>query len=298
MLDLKADRETTAPKDAATLVAVRDATGTSGGESESGIEIFCVERSKASRFLGGAIVFPGGKVDAADLDARWMTSVSHISPRTALFAPDPDTARALAIAASREALEEAALLPVSGGKISHHDLLALRKRAETEPSAILEELERRGLVLDLAALEPLSRWLTPVAEARRYDTRFFIVRAPEGQPGAHDDHETMSSFWASPKKLLARFDAGEVQLAPPTHRTLEILARAATVDEAFAIARNASLETICPELVKQTVAGSETMALVLPGDPEHSVQDSRIAGKTRFVLRDGRFVPDDAPTKI
>ena len=291
MLDLKEGREAAAPQDAATLIAVRDAAPSPDG----GIEIFCVERSKASRFLGGAIVFPGGKVDAADLDARWMTSVSHISSRTALFAADPDTARALAIAASREALEEAALLPVSGGNISHEDLLTLRKRAETEPSAILEEVEKRGLVLDLAALEPLSRWLTPAAEARRYDTRFFLVRAPEGQRGAHDDHETMSSFWASPKKLLARFDAGEVQLAPPTHRTLEILARAASVDEAFAIARNASLDTICPELVKQTIQGGETMALVLPGDPEHTVKDSRIAGKTRFVLRDGRFVPEDAP---
>jgi 8-oxo-dGTP pyrophosphatase MutT (NUDIX family) len=289
VLDLKIDREAVPPKDAATLVAVRD-----GAE---GIESFCVERSKQSRFLGGAIVFPGGKVDAADLDARWLTSVSHISPRTASFAEDSDTARALAIAASREALEEAALLPISGGKISHEDLLALRKRAETEPSAILEMLEARGLVLDLAALEPLSRWLTPAAEARRYDTRFFLVRAPEDQPGAHDDHETMSSFWASPKKLLARFDAGEVQLAPPTHRTLEILARAATVDAAFEIARHASLEVICPELVKQTTQSGETMALVLPGDPEHSIQHSRIAGKTRFVLRDGRFVPEDAPPR-
>lgn len=292
MLDLKEGREAVPPKDAATLVAVRDAKSNGG---EEGIEIFCVERSKQSRFLGGAIVFPGGKVDAADLDARWLTSVSHISPRTASFADDSETARALAIAASREALEEAALLPVSGGKISHEDLLALRERAKTEPTAILELLEERGLVLDLAALEPLSRWLTPAAEARRYDTRFFMVRAPEGQHGAHDDHETMSSFWASPKKLLARFDAGEVQLAPPTHRTLEILARAATVDEAFDIARNSSLETICPQLVKQKTHDGETMALVLPGDPEHDVKESRIAGKSRFVLRDGKFVPEDAP---
>ncbi|MEO8878738.1 MAG: hypothetical protein ABI461_24320 [Polyangiaceae bacterium] len=288
MLDLEAGREAVPPKDAATLVAVRDAA--------DGIEIFCVERSKASKFLGGAIVFPGGKVDAADLDSRWLTSVSHISARTAKFASDPDSARALAIAASREALEEAALLPVSGGTISHDDLLTLRKRAETEPSAVLEELERRGLVLDLSALEPLSRWLTPAAEARRYDTRFFLVRAPEGQPGAHDAHETMSSFWASPKTLLARFDAGEVQLAPPTHRTIEILVGAKSVDEAFAIAKQANLDTICPQLVTQKGAdGTETMALVLPGDPEHEIREARIPGKSRFVLRDGKFVPEDAP---
>jgi len=289
VLDLNENREAAAPKDAATLVAVRDAA--------FGIEIFCVERSKASKFLGGAIVFPGGKVDVADLDSRWLTSVSHIAPRTAEFAADRDAARALAICASREALEEAALLPVAGGAISHEHLLALRKRAETEPSAVLEELERRGLVLDLSALEPLSRWLTPEAEARRFDTRFFLVRAPEGQPGAHDSHETMSSFWASPKALLARFDAGEVQLAPPTHRTLEIFATTNSVEEAFAIARASNLETICPKLVKQHDASGDTMALVLPGDPEHDLAESRIAGKTRFVLRGDRFLPEDPPTR-
>ena len=282
------DGDAPKPRDAATLLAIRD--------GEAGLEIFCVERSKASRFMGGAIVFPGGKIDPADFDSRWLTSVTHLAPRTALFSADPELARALAIAAAREALEEAALLPVSGGAISHEDLLALRARAEKEPSAIFGELEQRGLVLDLAALEPLSRWLTPTAEPRRYDTRFFLVRAPHGQHGAHDDHETMSSFWATPKALLARFDRGEVQLAPPTHRTLEILSAAFSVDDAFAIARVANLETICPKLVKQKGAdGDETMALVLPGDPEHDVAEARIAGKSRFVLRGDKFVPEDAP---
>jgi 8-oxo-dGTP pyrophosphatase MutT (NUDIX family) len=50
MLDLKPDREPTIPADAATVVLARD--------GEAGLEIFCVERSKQSRFLGGAIVFP------------------------------------------------------------------------------------------------------------------------------------------------------------------------------------------------------------------------------------------------
>src|SRR5688572_13968568 len=38
------------PRDAATLVLLRD-----GGE---GIEVFCVERNRKSRFMGGALVFP------------------------------------------------------------------------------------------------------------------------------------------------------------------------------------------------------------------------------------------------
>lgn len=287
MLDLKMDREGVAPKDAATLIVLRD--------GEAGLEVFCVERSKQSKFMGGAIVFPGGKLDPSDLDERWIASVGAISTRTALFSEDPNVARALAIAASREALEEAALLPVSGGTIAHEDLLLLRARAEKDPTAILEMLEKAGLALDLGALEPLSRWLTPAAESRRYDTRFFLVRATEGQHGAHDAHETTSSFWATPADVLARFDRGEVFLAPPTHRTLEILATAKSVDEAFAIGRRACLDVICPELAEHKDARGETMALVLPGDPAHSVKSPRISGKSRFVLRGEKFVPEDAP---
>ena len=287
MLDLKADREAVVPKDAATLIVLRD--------GQTGLEVFCVERSKQSKFMGGAIVFPGGKLDPSDLDTRWIASVGAISPRTASFSDDPNVARALAIAASREALEEAALLPISGGHIAHEDLLLLRARAEKEPTAILEMLEKAGLALDLGALEPLSRWLTPAAESRRYDTRFFLVRALEGQVGAHDAHETMSSFWATPPDVLARFDRGEVFLAPPTHRTLEILSAAKTVDDAFAIARQACLDVICPELAEHKDEKGETMALVLPGDPAHSVKCPRISGKSRFVLRGEKFVPEDPP---
>lgn len=288
-LDLDMSRAAVAPKDAATLVVLRDGT--------KGVEVFCVERSKQSRFMGGAIVFPGGKLDPSDFDTRWIASSGSPSPRNALFASDSETARALAIAASREALEEAALLPVSGGTLSHENLLALRSRATKNHVAILETLEELGLALDLGALEPLSRWLTPEAESRRYDTRFFLVRAPEGQLGAHDEYETMSSFWATPADVIARAERGEVFLAPPTHRTLETLLSAKTVDDAFALARAACLDVICPKLVKHVDESGETMALVLPGDPEHDVKSSRIPGKSRYVLRDGKFLAEDPPSR-
>ena len=37
------------------------------------------------------------------------------------------------------------------------------------------------------------------------------------------------------------------------------------------------------------------MALVLPGDPEHEIREVRSPGKSRYVLRGDRFVPEDAP---
>jgi 8-oxo-dGTP pyrophosphatase MutT (NUDIX family) len=285
MLDLDASREGVAPADAATLVLVREERGA--------LEVFCVERSKSMRFLGGAIVFPGGKLDDRDRDPAWQVLATAPHARGAGFA-DVGVLRALAVAACRESLEEAAILPVSGAP-SHEDLLALRAEAARDAAALTRFLESRRMKLDLAALHPLARWITPAAESRRFDTRFFLAVAPPEQPGAHDESETLASFWAKPGEILARFLRGEVQLAPPTHRTLEILRDARTVAGALAAADASCLDPICPRLVPQRDASGDTMALVLPGDPEHDVREPRSPGASRYVLRGDRFVPEAAP---
>ena len=111
MLDLKLDRAAAPPKDAATIVLVRDAA------TGDGIELFCVERSKQSRFLGGAIVFPGGKLDASDASGEGEAHDRGARARARTRDPVHDRRgppRALAIAASRGTLEEAAMLHVVG----------------------------------------------------------------------------------------------------------------------------------------------------------------------------------------
>jgi 8-oxo-dGTP pyrophosphatase MutT (NUDIX family) len=261
MLDLDPAREGPPPRDAATLVVVRDAPG--------GIEVFCVERNAKSRFLGGAVVFPGGRVDDDDRSEAWSPLVNT----------PPDALRAFGIAACRETLEEAALL-LADGLVSNDDVVALRARA-AETGALRAFLTDRGLHLDLRALVPLARWITPKVESRRFDARFFVARAPEGQAGAHDMQETMASFWASPADVLARFDKSEIQLAPPTHRTLMQLASSANAEAALAVARASHDAPICPELVQQ----GDSLALVLPGDPAHTVREVRVAGPSRYVLR-------------
>lgn len=288
MLRFSPDQPPVAPRDASTLVLVRPAAG--------GMEVFCVERNKKVRFMGGAIVFPGGKLDDAhDRDPVWERLSTAPAPRGLGFAADRATLRALAVAACRESLEEAAILPVAGGALREPDLLALRASISKRAEALRETLEARALRLDLAALHPLAHWVTPEAETRRFDARFFLACAPEGQPGAHDESETMASFWAAPAEVLARFDASEVQLAPPTHRTLSVLAEARTVEGAFAAAARATLEPICPKLVQHRDASGETLALVLPGDPEHDVREARVAGASRYVLRGEHWRPGSAP---
>jgi 8-oxo-dGTP pyrophosphatase MutT (NUDIX family) len=286
MLDLDIARESAPPRDAATLVLVRDAP-------EGRLEVFCVQRHTKSAFLGGAVVFPGGKVDAADLDPRWADRAT--APRPASFASGGVELRGLSVAACREALEEAAILPLANGTLSHEELVSLRARAKE--TSLLACLVERALTVDLAALHPLARWVTPTAESRRFDTRFFIVIAPPGQPGAHDDRETTASFWATPRETIDRFLAGAVQLAPPTHRTLELLTGTRTAEHALRLAEKANLAPICPRLVRHVDGAVDTMALVLPGDPEHEVSEVRVPGASRYVLTGDRWLPGGAPAQ-
>lgn len=277
------DGQAVEPKDAATIVLVRD--GARGRErSGSGqIEVFCVERSKQSKFMGGALVFPGGKVDAGDSDPEWAALVSGTFDK-------------FAVAAERETLEEACMLHVMGVEhvmgIEHETLIELRSNLAKDAGALRAFLRSRSLKLDLSALHMLSRWVTPTAETRRFDARFYVAVAPAGQPGAHDEHETTRSFWATPAEVLERWRSGDVQLAPPTHATISGLARCESAAEVLAWASAASKEPICPKLVP----AGDTMALVLPGDPEHEVRSPRLDVEwSRYVLRGEKWQPENAP---
>lgn len=280
MLDLDLSRAATKPRDAATLLMVRDAP--------AGMEVFCVERHAKSGFLGGAVVFPGGKVDDADRDEGW----GQLTGAVPTFGDEEAAVgRAFAVAACREALEEAALLLARGPVPSQADIVALQSALEAGTMSFREALVARGLALDLEALHPMSRWVTPIAEGRRFDTRFFLAVAPEGQEGAHDQHETTASFWATPARVLRQWEEGKLQVFPPTQRSLELLASVGSTRDAVAMALRCSKEPICPKLVGLGTDGG-TPALVLPGDPEHDVRERRVAGHTRFVLRDGRWLPE------
>jgi 8-oxo-dGTP pyrophosphatase MutT (NUDIX family) len=309
LLDLKIDRDGVTPKDAATIILVRNADPSSDRDAgDAGVEVFCVERSKQSRFLGGAIVFPGGKVDPSDASEDWIALCTRLralrkdpqKQKLDAFTTSDAHLRTLTIAACRETLEEAAMLHVTGARASEvndAELLALRARLTTDPAALRTFLGERGLLLDLGALHPLARWVTPETEARRYDARFFVAVAPPGQAGAHDEHETMASFWATPKEVIRRWQAGEVQVAPPTHCTLALLSSCATTDDVLALANESCLDSICPRLVRQIEAidEAETLALALPGDPEHEIKERRVPGPSRYVLRGDRWQAEDAP---
>ena len=101
---------------------------------------------------------------------------------------------------------------------------------EFRAAAARECLEECGIPIDARELIEFARWITPVGAPRRYDTRFFVVRAPDGHEGEHDGSELVASAWMRPADVLQAFSDGEIDLILPTQRSLELIARFDRVD--------------------------------------------------------------------
>ena len=251
--------------------------------------MFLVRRHYAIAFMGGAHVFPGGRVDKSDwADASRVTDVPE---RIGQRMSDVSAHDALAhhVAAVRELFEEAGVLltpdrldAATVARLARHrrDLLA----GTTSFSAILEA---EGLQPGVDRLSYFSHWVTPVMELKRFDARFFVARAPEGQTPIHDDGETTDSAWFDPEEAIARCRAGEIALPPPTWTTLDALARFRTIDDALAWAANTPVPCIQPVFIEDD--GQRTVCF--PGDPLYPAVDGFNATHTRFVFHDDRWRP-------
>ncbi len=168
---------------------------------------------RRSASSAGPSSFRAASSTRRDLDPQWeRASTPPRSPRTPIAA-DAAALRGLAIAACREALEEAAILPIAGATPSHAELLAWRKELTGGTQTLRSLLEARGLRLDLEALHPLARWVTPIAESRRFDTRFFLYVSDAATTGAarrpRDDRELLGVTGRGPRPArVARPGAG------------------------------------------------------------------------------------------
>jgi 8-oxo-dGTP pyrophosphatase MutT (NUDIX family) len=114
---------------------------------------------------------------------------------------------------------------------------------EFRVAAARECMEEAGIPIDPRELVEFARWVTPAGAPRRYDTRFFVVRAPEGHEGVHDGSELVASAWMPPAEVLRSFERGEIDLILPTQRSLEVLARFDRVDALLAELREAPCPT-------------------------------------------------------
>ena len=258
-------------KDASTVIVLREAGG--------GLETFMLCRHQQSGFMGGAHVFPGGKVDASDSDPAWKKrvdlSAEEITER--LGETEPDRGLGLLIAGVRETFEEAGVLLASTAEGA--DLEAARRQLH-DGASFLELAESLDMKIDVTALAPYARWITPKMESRRFDTRFYVAIIPEGQTPSHDGSETTSAVWLSPAGALDDMVAGKIKLAPPTVRTLHWLAGFGDMPSVIADAVSRKPPLVRPRLV----TGDGGWFLALPGDPEHPEDEAALPGATRMVM--------------
>lgn len=214
--------ESPQPIPAATLIVMRECDG-------GAPELLIVERSAAMRFAGGALVFPGGRVDPGD---RALAALHPGNPNDA----------AARIAAIRETIEEAGL---AIGVRGLGDVEAAR--AALYGGAPVGEVLAE-CALDLHALVPFARWLPPGGVSHRvFDTRFYLARLPDGAADAAvDGNENVRLFWATAQAVLDAADAGRGRIIYPTRRNLERLAQFGSFAEAVADARTHPVEAITP----------------------------------------------------
>lgn len=268
---------------AATVVLLR---------GERPFEVFLVRRSDSIAFLGGAHVFPGGRVDASDHSPDFY-GVGHQADRYAAITarmPDvrPEVAIAHHVAAVRELFEEAGVLlarPLSDALVER--LTADRRDLLEDRITFADIIRREQLHLALDELAYFAHWVTPEIEIRRFDTRFFIARAPRRQTAIHDEGETTHSEWVTPAAAIERSRAGAISLPPPTWTTLQTLARFDSIDAVFDWARRKPVPRVQPRFEKR---GDQTL-LFYPGDPTYPPVEGFEAADTRFLLENRRWRP-------
>jgi 8-oxo-dGTP pyrophosphatase MutT (NUDIX family) len=273
----------TPPRDAATVVMLRDAPG--------GLEVFLLRRHGASDVLAGAYVFPGGKIDAGD-----VALVGRLDqPVAALHAAlgEPDTAAELAascyVAALREVFEESGVLFAHGASAAQVAQAGALLRAGHGLGDVLAQLALR---LDTHSVLPWSRWVTPKmasVSSKRFDTRFFVASMPAAQTARHDDVEATQSVWLTPRAALELYRDGAIDLAPPQIMSLVHLARHGDVAGVLAEARDRRPPRVEPEPYDDE---NGARVLCYPGDPRHSVRERALPGPTRLRYAGRRFEPE------
>ncbi len=257
--------EILSPRPAATVITVRD--------GPNGYEILMLRRNLNSDFVGGAYVFPGGRVDEADAGAAAQRRTRGLNDEEASRRLDLERGGlAFYVACLRELFEEAGLLIAcdeNGEPVQIRDDESIRRfaasRREVNAGTLdfISMMERERLVLDLRGLEYVAHWVTPVGPPRRFDTRFFVALAPSNQLATHDAGETVADQWIRPADALAAHARGELEMIFPTIRNLEAIAHFRSSKDVLDYAR--SLDDVV-RVEPKIVTSNGEVQILLPGD--------------------------------
>ena len=277
------------PRESTTVILVR--------KNDAGLgEVFLARRHQRQSFMAGAYVFPGGQVDAADSDpelSSYIPSIENFDPQSLLqdASLTPEMAQSLFICAIRETFEETGVLfAQTGGNFIQLDsgqdsarFVHYRQELNRGGISLQDIAAKEKLFFALHALSPYAHWITPEIVPKRFSTRFFLARLPDGQTAATDSDELTDFLWVTPGDALQMQLNKEIMLMPPTLKTLEELAAFADLDELFEHARHRTIYPILPEAAANV--------LLLPHDPEYDIakykRPARLDEPSRFISVDG-----------
>jgi 8-oxo-dGTP pyrophosphatase MutT (NUDIX family) len=251
------------PLPAATVTLVRDA--------DDGVEVLMLQRNFQSGFMPGMHVFPGGALDDSDYSRDACALCTGLDDGTASGILGIERGGlAYWVAAIRESFEEAGILLACD---AHGATVALNEPAVMEhfrcERHALNAGEREfttwiageNLRLSADRLVYFSHWITPVGAPRRYDTRFFIARAPDAQEPLHDNVEAIAHEWVQPARALEAHARGGFNMRTPTLKTLELFAPFESAERLIAAMRaRIDVPALLPRIAKDG-------RRLLPGDP-------------------------------
>jgi 8-oxo-dGTP pyrophosphatase MutT (NUDIX family) len=234
-------------RDASTVVLMRSGT--------TGPEVYLLRRHLGMEFAGGFCVFPGGGVDPRDFDKEIGWAGPSASEWGALLDCDESSARALVCAAVRETFEESGVLlagPTTDSVVSDttgDDWEADRRALEARELSFTDFLAQRGLVLRTDLLRFWGRWVTPVFEPKRFDTRFFVAELPQGQVTRDVSTESDHVVWMRAIDAVTAVDENQIAMLPPTYVTCMEVSELPTASAVLDSAAGRDLNPIQPEMV-------------------------------------------------
>ena len=247
-----APRVPASPRLSATVILLRQSAG--------GSEVFMVRR-KAGQTFGDAYVFPGGVARADDTEE--IPTDRDFTADAALRAlsvrggqPPTDRRQALAFwrTALRELFEEAGVLlattdegvPLLISPESTERFAEARRALQAGQIGLREFVVRERLSLSYSALVYFSHWITPASLPRRYDTRFFVARLPEGQAALPCQIETTDGRWIRPIDALTGAADGTFPLVFPTRVHLVRLSGDVPLEGLLSFAATKVIRTVEP----------------------------------------------------
>ena len=241
------DLQSETPKDpvtpipAATVISLRD--------TPTGMEVLMVQRTKKADFAGGALLFPGGKVDNSDYEVLKLD-------RCSLPNDVPDNQKALRVAGVREMFEEAGLLFVRD--LGDTQVIS-KERAEvlknihrqdllSQKITFHEIVEAEDLVVASDLLIPFAHWITPITGRKRFDTHFLVAQSPDGHTASHDGSETLDTVWIDPLTAITEAEEGKRRVVFPTRMNLKKVSESTTAESAIRLAKITPVVTVLPEV--------------------------------------------------